>query len=277
MGIETFDKMNQLDESKLRSVITGKMLERDVVNFIAFDSYKNLSANDFARGALAEVPRHFLSWVKMSDFNIETMAHGEREVSNPGDTTAAKELTPPVEEVDLFKEVSRNDLFAQEAIDPDTTMTFSDNDVTSENGPLLAAMGSAAFEKGKEPSPSLIPLSKQTLDNTSFPEKNDRINLNSGKGDANRLLEELLHAAGDYTTFDNINSGKNRRSLPPTTSYASRPPTGTVNPYGPAIATAINTRPVSKSHTPPVRQISGSGRGHPLSQSYHLPGTPLEI
>eukprot|EP00755_Sulcionema_specki_P020207 Sspe_Gene.12402::Locus_4228_Transcript_1_1_Confidence_1.000_Length_2415::g.12402::m.12402 len=68
-----FTRMKQLDDSKVTSVVSGKKMCRDVVNFISYEEYKGQSANEFARGALAEVPRHFLSWVEMSKFDIKDM------------------------------------------------------------------------------------------------------------------------------------------------------------------------------------------------------------
>eukprot|EP01060_Flectonema_neradi_P022752 TRINITY_DN3097_c0_g1_i3.p1 TRINITY_DN3097_c0_g1~~TRINITY_DN3097_c0_g1_i3.p1 ORF type:complete len:432 (+),score=84.85 TRINITY_DN3097_c0_g1_i3:1122-2417(+) len=261
MGLKTFDKMDQLDESQLRSVITGRVSQRDVVNFIAFDSYKNTSANDFARGALAEVPRHFLSWVQMSGFKIETMPVEEKaETETPAAPIKERELDP--HEVDLFRPLPKASTSGSNN-DPDAATAFSDNEVTSENGLILASMGSAAaYDKSKD--------RKTPPDNVSQSEK---IPLSYGRGDASRLLEELLTTAGgDYTSFDQLSSNpKSRRSLPP-----PRSSTGKVNPYGPAIATSVSNRPTpTASHTPPVRNIS-VGRGNSLSQTYHFPG-PLEI
>ena len=68
-----FNIMRQLDnpDEPLRSVVTGKTIKRDILNFMIFDEYKNATPNDFARGALAEVPSHFLSWVEMSGFTMK--------------------------------------------------------------------------------------------------------------------------------------------------------------------------------------------------------------
>ena len=72
-----FKLMAQLDGEEdggpLRSVISGKSMKRDIVNFIVYDEYKHATANDFARGALAEIPGHFLSWVEMTGYSMRNL------------------------------------------------------------------------------------------------------------------------------------------------------------------------------------------------------------
>ncbi|KAJ9444983.1 Copine-A [Diplonema papillatum] len=74
-----FTKMARFDDADLRSVISGSRLKRDVVNFMEYHEYKKLTFTEFARAALSEVPRHFLSWVNMTGFDLKQLKESTEE------------------------------------------------------------------------------------------------------------------------------------------------------------------------------------------------------
>eukprot|EP01065_Artemidia_motanka_P047397 TRINITY_DN7425_c0_g1_i1.p1 TRINITY_DN7425_c0_g1~~TRINITY_DN7425_c0_g1_i1.p1 ORF type:complete len:886 (+),score=269.42 TRINITY_DN7425_c0_g1_i1:52-2709(+) len=82
-----FARARHLDSANHHSVITGKRMGRDIVGFVAFHEYKGLSVNEFARGALREIPRHFLSWISMGgvdyEFDGESQHQNEQSEQQP--------------------------------------------------------------------------------------------------------------------------------------------------------------------------------------------------
>ena len=68
-----FGKIRDLCSDKLRSVVTGKSAKREIVSFVSWNDFKEKKPQQFARAALARVPKHFLSWVEMSGYSLETM------------------------------------------------------------------------------------------------------------------------------------------------------------------------------------------------------------
>eukprot|EP00755_Sulcionema_specki_P033340 Sspe_Gene.20467::Locus_7522_Transcript_1_1_Confidence_1.000_Length_3286::g.20467::m.20467 len=66
-----FEHISTLEDPQLRSVITGKLQAREIVNFVSWNTCKGKDPTEFARAALAEVPKHFLSWVEMSGYSLD--------------------------------------------------------------------------------------------------------------------------------------------------------------------------------------------------------------
>src|SRR3989338_6298172 len=69
VGNADFANMNVLDadDVALKSSITNKYMERDIVQFVAFRDFKNSHYSVLAKELLAEIPTQFLSYMKKNN------------------------------------------------------------------------------------------------------------------------------------------------------------------------------------------------------------------
>ncbi|KAJ9464398.1 Protein BONZAI 3 [Diplonema papillatum] len=102
-GDNGFRKVRDLARSDLRSVITGRSLRRGVANFVAWNDFKSSPTHDFARAALALVPKHFLSWVEMKGISLDS-EHSETDLNFERDLNAE-----PSDVLETLAEVAKND------------------------------------------------------------------------------------------------------------------------------------------------------------------------
>lgn len=70
IGDAEFDAMEELDADKGGLQINGVRAARDIVQFVAFNSYKNLDPSianlQLAKDVLAEVPKQFMDYMKIN-------------------------------------------------------------------------------------------------------------------------------------------------------------------------------------------------------------------
>jgi len=70
IGNAEFDAMEELDADKGGLTINGVRAARDIVQFVAFNSYNNLDPNvanlHLAKDVLAEVPKQFMDYMKLN-------------------------------------------------------------------------------------------------------------------------------------------------------------------------------------------------------------------
>jgi len=72
IGNAEFDAMEELDADKGGLQINGSRVARDVVQFVAFNSYQKLDPSvanlHLAKDVLAEVPKQFMDYMKINGF-----------------------------------------------------------------------------------------------------------------------------------------------------------------------------------------------------------------
>lgn len=72
IGNAEFDAMEELDADKGGLKLNGIKAARDIVQFVAFNSYHNLDPSvanlQLAKDVLAEVPKQFMDYMKINGF-----------------------------------------------------------------------------------------------------------------------------------------------------------------------------------------------------------------
>lgn len=70
VGNAEFDAMEELDADKGGLKIDGVKAARDIVQFVAFNSYRNIDPSianlQLAKDVLAEVPKQFMDYMKIN-------------------------------------------------------------------------------------------------------------------------------------------------------------------------------------------------------------------